>query len=172
MFAGLTKIGHAADLAAAITAYRLGLPPPVVAATALALPPFEMLLGFYLIAGLLPRVASSVAVAMLALFSSIVALAVIRGLSAPCGCFGPGDNSPATWLTVLRDASFLLPALYLVHAQLPFAGRRRSLVKEHLGEVRAGREEKHRLGLAPGIDVHPGQLLAIGDVDDPKRYQL
>ena len=63
-------------------------------------------------------------------------------------------------------------AFYLVQAQLPFAGRRRGLVKEHLGEVRAGREEKHRFGLAPGIDAHPGQLLAIGDADDPKRFQL
>jgi hypothetical protein len=50
---------------------------------------------------------------MLALFTTIVASAVIRGLSAPCGCFGPGDTQPATWLTVLRDVSFLLPAIYL-----------------------------------------------------------
>ena len=113
LIAGALKIGHPADLAAAITAYRLGLPPTVVAAIALALPPFEMLLGIYLIAGLLLPLASSIAVAMLALFSVIVASAVIRGLAAPCGCFGPGDSAPATWLTVARDLSFLAPAAYL-----------------------------------------------------------
>ena len=113
IIAGALKVGHAADLAAAITAYRLGLPPTVVAALALALPPFEILLGIYLITGLLLTVSSTVAVVMLALFTAIVTSAVARGLSAPCGCFGPGDNSPATWLTVLRDMSFLVPAVYL-----------------------------------------------------------
>ena len=66
----------------------------------------------------------------------------------------------------------MLTAFDLVQAQLPLAGCRRGLVKEHPGEVRAGREEKHRLGLALGIDAHPRQLFAIGDTDDPKRFQL
>ncbi len=113
VIAGSMKIGHPADLAAAITAYRLGLPPQVVAAMALALPPFEILLGMYLITGLLLPVASTVAVIMLTLFTAFVASAVVRGLSAPCGCFGPADSGPATWITVLRDLSFLLPAVYL-----------------------------------------------------------
>lgn len=111
--AGVLKVGHAADLASAITAYRLGLPPTVVAALALALPPFEILLGIYLITGLLLTVSSTVALVMLALFTVIVTSAVVRGLSAPCGCFGPGDNAPATWLTIVRDLCFLLPAIYL-----------------------------------------------------------
>lgn len=113
LIAGLMKFGHAGELAAAITAYRTGLPPPVVAAIALALPPFEILLGLYLIAGLLVPVSAAVATAQLALFTLVVASAVMRGLSAPCGCFGPGDSQPATWLTVLRDVGFLLPAAYL-----------------------------------------------------------
>jgi uncharacterized membrane protein YphA (DoxX/SURF4 family) len=111
---GILKIGHAGDLAAAITAYRLGMPPPLVAAMAVALPPLEILLGIYLIAGLLLPLSSAVAATMLALFTIAVASAVARGLAAPCGCFGPGDNQPATWLTVVRDVSFLVPAIYLV----------------------------------------------------------
>ena len=113
VIAGLLKVTHPADLAAAITAYRLGLPPEVVAAIALALPPFEILLGGYLIAGLLLPLSSAIAAGVLALFTLLVASVVVRGLPAPCGCFGPGDNEPATWLTVLRDVAFLLPALYL-----------------------------------------------------------
>jgi uncharacterized membrane protein YphA (DoxX/SURF4 family) len=113
LVAGVLKIGHAGDLAAAITAYRFGLPPPLVAAIAVALPPLEILLGIYLIAGLLLPVSSGVAAMLLALFIIAVASAVVRGLSAPCGCFGPGDNQPATWLTVARDVCFLVPAVYL-----------------------------------------------------------
>lgn len=112
--AGILKIGHPAALAAAITAYQVGLPPVFVAGLALALPPFEILLGIYLIAGLLLPLSSAVAALMLALFSAIVASVVIRGLSAPCGCFGPGDTQPATWMTVLRDVSLLIGAAYLV----------------------------------------------------------
>lgn len=119
------KIGHPAELAAAITGYRLGLPPPVVAAMALALPPFEMLLGFYLITGLLLPLSSALATALLASFTIAVASAVIRGVAAPCGCFGPGDSQPATWLTVLRDMGFLLSAAYLTW----WASARRRIIK-------------------------------------------
>ncbi len=111
--AGALKIGHAADLAAAITAYKLGVPPPLVAVAAVALPPFEILLGIYLVAGLWSKVTSSVAVMLLALFTLAVASAVARGLSAPCGCFGPGDSQPATWWTVARDAVMLAGAVYI-----------------------------------------------------------
>lgn len=111
--AGALKIGHAADLAAAITAYKLGLPPQLVAVAAVALPPLEMLLGIYLVAGLWMKVTSSVAVMLLTLFTLAVASAVARGLSAPCGCFGPGDSQPATWWTVARDALMLAGAVYL-----------------------------------------------------------
>lgn len=111
--AGILKIGHPADLAAAITAFKLGLPPPFVAGLAVALPPLEILLGIYLVAGLLLPVSSLVATGVLALFSVVVAAAVIRGLSAPCGCFGPGDNQPATWMTVFRDGCLLAAAAYL-----------------------------------------------------------
>jgi uncharacterized membrane protein YphA (DoxX/SURF4 family) len=107
------KVGHPADLAAAITAYKTGLPGPVVAAIALALPPFEILLGVYLVAGLLPRVSSVIAAAQLALFSLVIASAVARGVSAPCGCFGPGDTQPATWWTVARDLVLFAGAVYL-----------------------------------------------------------
>lgn len=111
--AGATKIGHPADFAASITAYRLGLPAPLVAVVALALPALEILLGAYLVAGLLLSLSSASAAVLLALFTALVASAVVRGLHAPCGCFGPGDREPATWLTVARDGALLVPALYL-----------------------------------------------------------
>lgn len=111
--AGALKIGHAADLAAAITAYKLGVPAQLVAVAAVALPPLEILLGIYLVAGLWLKVTSSVAVMLLTLFTLAVASAVARGLSAPCGCFGPGDSQPATWWTVARDAVMLAAAVYL-----------------------------------------------------------
>lgn len=113
LIAGILKIAHPADLAAAITAYKLGLPPPFVAIVAVALPPFEILLGLYLASGWWPKVTSAVAVILLGLFTLAVASAVARGLQAPCGCFGPADSQPATWWTVARDTVMLLAAGYL-----------------------------------------------------------
>jgi len=83
-----------------------------VAVIAVALPPFEILLGIYLLAGWWSKVSSIVAAVMLAAFTIAVASTVARGLAAPCGCFGPGDSQPATWWTVARDAVMFLAALY------------------------------------------------------------
>lgn len=112
--AGALKIGHASDLAANITAFGFGLPPVLVAIGSIALPPFELLLGVYLIGGWLLPATSVVASAMLLLFIGVVASVVARGLTVSCGCFGAGDSAPATWWTVARDAAFLIPAIYLV----------------------------------------------------------
>lgn len=114
ILAGILKINHAADLAATITDLRLGLPGPLVAVLAVGLPPFEILLGVYLIGGWLLFAASGAAAVLLLVFIIVLSSAVIRGLSAPCGCFGPGDTSPTTWLTVLRDGAAIVPALYLL----------------------------------------------------------
>ena len=112
--AGGLKIAHASDLAATITAFGFGLPPVLVAIAAIALPPFEVLLGVYLIGGWLLPATSVVASALLALFIGVVASVVARGLNVSCGCFGSADTAPATWWTVVRDAVFLIPAIYLV----------------------------------------------------------
>ena len=109
----MLKIGHASELAATITAFGLGLPGPLVATFAIALPPLEVLLGAYLVGGWLLPIASVAATLLLGSFIAVLSSVVARGLSAPCGCFGPGDVEPTTWATVARDAAFLLPALYL-----------------------------------------------------------
>jgi len=112
--AGALKIGHASDLAATITSFGLGLPPVLVAVASIALPPFEVLLGVYLIGGWLLETTSIVVSAMLLIFIGVVASVVARGLHVSCGCFGSADTAPATWWTVVRDAVFLIPAIYLV----------------------------------------------------------
>jgi methylamine utilization protein MauE len=107
------KIGHASDLAATITAFGLGLPPLLVAIIAIALPPFEVLLGIYLVGGWLLPWTSAIAAALLAAFIVVLASVAGRGISVPCGCFGTADAGPITWGTVARDALFLVPAAYL-----------------------------------------------------------
>lgn len=110
--AGALKVAHPSDLAATITVMKLGLPGQLVASIAVALPPFEMLLGVYLIGGWLLAWSSVVASALLGAFILALISMLLRGIHANCGCFGVGAE-PTTWLTVLRDGSFIIPALYL-----------------------------------------------------------
>jgi uncharacterized membrane protein YphA (DoxX/SURF4 family) len=100
--AGLLKVSHPELLAATIAAFRV-LPQPIIAPLAIALPYFEMILGGYLIVGLFTRPAAYVAAAQLAGFAAAIASVIVRGIPTACGCFGPSDTAPASWVDVARD---------------------------------------------------------------------
>lgn len=109
---GALKVGHPAVLASAIAGFRL-LPPGVVAPLAVILPYFEMLLGLYLVTGLFTRVAGWVATAQFVLYAAAIASAVLRGIPANCGCFGPGDAAVADWPHVVFDLVLAGIALFI-----------------------------------------------------------
>lgn len=100
--AGLLKVGHFNDLAAAIAGFRI-LPEAVIAPLAVVLPFFEIGLGIYLILGLFTRAAAIIAAVQLCLYAAAIASAVIRHIPANCGCFGPQDQAPADWPHVFID---------------------------------------------------------------------
>jgi len=108
--AGASKIGHAAEFAQQIAAFRL-MPQAAVAPVAIALPFLELLLGGYLVVGLFTRVSAWVAAVLLLAFDGAIASAVMRGLSLSCGCFGPNDKTVTTWGEVGRDAIFIVLAV-------------------------------------------------------------
>jgi uncharacterized membrane protein YphA (DoxX/SURF4 family) len=100
--AGALKIPHPEQLAAAIAGFRL-LPSAVIAPLALALPYVEVLIGLYLVAGLFTRVTAWVACVQFIAYAGAIASAVLRGIPASCGCFGPADSAPADWPHVIGD---------------------------------------------------------------------
>lgn len=100
--AGALKIGHAPALAAAIAGFRL-LPASVVAPLSIGLPFLEVFIGLYLLAGFYTRAAAVVAAAQYLLYAGAIASAVIRGIPANCGCFGPNDSATADWPHVAFD---------------------------------------------------------------------
>ncbi len=109
---GALKVGSPAALASAIAGFRL-LPPGVVAPLAVILPYFEILLGLYLIAGLFTRIAGWVATVQFVLYAAAIASAVLRGIPANCGCFGPGDAAVADWPHVAFDLALAGIALFI-----------------------------------------------------------
>jgi uncharacterized membrane protein YphA (DoxX/SURF4 family) len=100
--AGALKIGNVDLFASQIAGFQL-LPHPLIAPFALFLPFVEVMLGAYLILGLFTRVAAAFAAVQMWLFSAAIASAVVRGLSASCGCFGPADKTVTSWPEVARD---------------------------------------------------------------------
>ena len=112
LVAGASKVGHAAEFAQQIAAFRL-LPQPVIAPMALVLPFLELLLGGYLVIGLFTRVAAWIAALLLLAFDGAIASAVVRGMTLNCGCFGTHDTTVTTWAEVARDAVFVLLALFV-----------------------------------------------------------
>ena len=102
LVAGALKLGHFNELAAAIAGYRL-LPSQIVAPLAVLLPFFEVGVGLYLILGLFTRGTASLAAAAFVVYAGAIASAVVRGIPASCGCFGPQDSARADWPHVLVD---------------------------------------------------------------------
>lgn len=106
---GALKVGHAPELASAIAGFRL-LPGEIVATMALVLPYFELLVGFYLLVGLFTCIVAWISVAQFVLYAAAIASAVIRGIPANCGCFGPNDQATADWPHVAFDLGLALIA--------------------------------------------------------------
>ncbi len=110
--AGAAKMGHFAEFAQQIAAFRI-VPQPLVAPMAVLMPFIEIVLGGCLVAGIFTRLAGWVAVGLLLVFDLAIASAVLRGLHLSCGCFGPNDATVTTWGEVARDAVFVVLALLI-----------------------------------------------------------
>ena len=108
--AGGLKVGHAPDLASAIAGFRL-LPSSIIPLLALILPFAEIVLGLYLAIGLFTRASAWIGAAQFSLYAAAIASAVVRGIPANCGCFGPGDAARADWPHVAFDVVLALVCL-------------------------------------------------------------
>lgn len=119
LYSGYAKLGIPLDFADSITTFQV-LPPELVNSVAMALPPFELLLGLMLVVGWRSRVAA-LAVALLSIvFGIALAQAILRGLPVDCGCFGSGKPSIlTTWSSFVRSLLLLGSAscLYWVEAK-------------------------------------------------------
>jgi hypothetical protein len=110
-----------------VDSYQM-LPPRAVSLAANTLPPFELLLGLWLLSGLALRFSSLLTTLLLGGFLTIMVRAYALGLEINCGCFGPGEQIGSR--TLMRDSSLFALSLavtigaFLIH-------RRRSQAAVH-----------------------------------------
>jgi putative oxidoreductase len=108
------KILHPAAFALDIATYQI-LPLGLVNLQAIVLPWVELVAGLMLLVGFRTRAAALLVAGMMAMFTVAIAIAVTKGLDMSCGCFASQGSAedPISWRTILRDASWLLLALYV-----------------------------------------------------------
>ena len=103
--AGAAKLADRQGTRKAVVAF--GAPERIAGALAIALPLAELA-----VAGLLLPASTAVygalgALALLALFSSAIALSLARGQAPDCHCFGQLHSAPASWKTLARNGLLL-----------------------------------------------------------------
>lgn len=98
-----------------IATYQI-VPLATVNLMAIVLPWVELVAASMLLVGFRTRAAALLVAAMMAVFTTAIAIALGRGLQMSCGCFASqgAAEDPISWLTILRDLGWLALALYVL----------------------------------------------------------
>jgi uncharacterized membrane protein YphA (DoxX/SURF4 family) len=89
-----------------VDSYQM-LPPWAVSPFSHLLPPFELLMGVWLLTGIALRISGLLSTALICAFITAMYSAYRRGLTISCGCFGPGAQIGPKDL--IRDGLLFLP---------------------------------------------------------------
>ena len=114
VYAAWHKLLHPATFALDVATYQI-LPLALINLAALILPWVEVVAGAMLVTGFRTRAAALLIAGMMVVFMAALASALGRGLDMSCGCFAAqGSADPISGWTMLRDASWLALALYVL----------------------------------------------------------
>jgi uncharacterized membrane protein YphA (DoxX/SURF4 family) len=114
IFAALHKIADPGMFALDVATYQF-LPLSLVNLMALILPWVEVLAGGMLIIGFRTRAAALLVAGMMVMFMIALGWALHLELDMSCGCFASAaEADPISGMTLLRDAGWLLLALYIL----------------------------------------------------------
>lgn len=114
VYASFDKILHPASFAEAVHRYQI-LPDGLINLTAIVMPWLELVVGGFLIFGFWLPGTVLMSNLLLMTFMGALLFNMARGLDISCGCFSTADENTMNLWTVLRDVSFLVPAVYLLH---------------------------------------------------------
>ena len=111
VYSAVPHILNSMGLASSIYNYKL-FPSSIIGLSAAFIPWITLLSGLALILGVKVRAASLIISVSLAIFISLAAISMIRGLDIDCGCF-IGIVRKANWLAVSEDILLLLGSLFI-----------------------------------------------------------
>lgn len=109
------KLIEPGSFAIDIATYQI-LPLGLINLMAIILPWVELFTGIMLIVGFRTRASALLIAGMMAMFLVAISLALAKGLDMSCGCFASQGTAedPISWRTIMRDAGWLILALYVL----------------------------------------------------------
>lgn len=131
IYAGTAKVTNPMQFAAAVEGYQL-ISTELVIWVVKILPWVEIVLGAVLLLGFKIRYTAGLAGTVMAFFIGVMSLTYLRGLEVECGCFGTGEK--ISLFTLVREALFLVPALFLVIRPWLEKGFRDRFFSDHWSE--------------------------------------
>jgi uncharacterized membrane protein YphA (DoxX/SURF4 family) len=114
IYTAYPKLLRPDEFARLVNGYRI-LHPDLVNLAGVTLPWIELVVGGFLVIGLLPRSSALVIAGLLVIFMFAGFLGILRGLDIDCGCFFPFMlDHKLGWDLLLRDAVLLLLPLQVL----------------------------------------------------------
>jgi len=114
IWAGVPKIVNPQGFAEIVANYQL-LPPVTVNLVAIGLPWVEALCGLLLISGRMVHGSALSVVALMALFTIVTAVNMIRGLDVDCGCFSvaAGERHGSQVVNMVRNLALIAVGVFV-----------------------------------------------------------
>jgi putative oxidoreductase len=102
IYAGWAKRNEGIEFADSVASFRI-LPAAVIVPFMLSIVPFEIGAGAMVLTGWQKRVGALGLLLMASLYSIVLALALARGITVNCGCFGTSAVGTNPWVDLGRD---------------------------------------------------------------------
>jgi hypothetical protein len=112
--AGLAKLIDRASVRDAARAF--GVPGPLVAPVATALPFAELGVAVALVISASAVAGAIAALVLLGTFITGITISLARGRQPDCRCFGQVHSAPVGWKTLIRNVAFAAAAIFVVAA--------------------------------------------------------
>jgi uncharacterized membrane protein YphA (DoxX/SURF4 family) len=106
VFSGGIKLTHLTDFSDALSNFGM-IPEQLISPMAILIPVTEILIGAAILFGLQTAQMPQLAVALLVLFTAVIAVKLSEGAEISCACFGPLSNDKISEATVLRNLALL-----------------------------------------------------------------
>jgi uncharacterized membrane protein YphA (DoxX/SURF4 family) len=116
VYASIYKIADPESFAKVIENYQV-LPIFSINIVAITIPWIELIVGLFLIFGVLIKASSYITAFLMAFFSILVLLTIIRGIDISCGCFSSQVANPIGWQKFIENIILFILSLLVYYSE-------------------------------------------------------
>ena len=116
LYASIHKIADPESFAKSIENYKV-LPIFCINVVAIIIPWIELVIGLFLIFGVFIQSSSFIATFLMAFFSILVLVTIIRGIDITCGCFSSSTSTPIGWQKFIENTILFVLSLLVYYSK-------------------------------------------------------